>query len=205
MIDEMIEEKVANAEYPVIDLIKNRWSPRAFSDTHVEGDKILSMLEAARWAPSCFNEQPWNFILFRKEDREEYQKMIDVLSPRNQLWAKNAPLIILSVAKIDFERNGKPNRHALHDVGAAVAHLTLQATSMGLFVHQMAGFDSNKAVELFNIPDGYEPVSAIAVGYYGDIEDLHEDFKKSESVDRKRKSVPDFTFNSKWKIRTSID
>ena len=201
----MIEEKIADVEYSVIDLIKNRWSPRAFSDKHVEGDKILSMLEAARWAPSSFNEQPWNFILFRKEDHEEYEKIINVLSPRNQLWSRNAPVIILSVAKTVFERNGKPNRYALHDTGAAVANLTLQATSMGLFVHQMAGFDSVKAKELFNIPEGYEPVTAIAVGYYGNIEDLHEDFKKSESADRKRKSVSDFTFNSKWKIRTRID
>ncbi|MCW8803088.1 MAG: nitroreductase family protein, partial [Ignavibacteriaceae bacterium] len=124
--------------------------------------------------------------------------IIDVLSLRNKQWAKDAPLILLSVAQANFERNGKANRHALHDVGAAVTNLTLQATSMGLYVHQMAGFDSEKAKQLFNIPDGYEPVSAIAIGYYGSLVDLPEEFKKSESSHRSRKPVSDFAFKGKW-------
>ena len=198
MIDELIEEKVASNEYPVIELIKNRWSPRAFSSNPVEEETIMSLLEAARWAPSCFNEQPWNFILFKKENQEEFNKILDVLSARNKLWAKNAPLILLSVAKTDFERNGKKNRHAFHDVGAAVTNLTLQATSIGLFVHQMAGFDSEKAKQLFNIPKGYEPVSAIAVGYYGSSINLPEEFKKAESAHRSRKPISDFAFYGKW-------
>ena len=198
MIDELIEEKVASTEYPVINLIKNRWSPRALSSDPVEEEKIMSLLEAARWAPSCFNEQPWNFILFKKEIQDEFNNVIDVLSPRNQLWAKNAPLIMLSVAKTNFERNGKMNRHALHDVGAAVTNLTLQATSMGLYVHQMAGFDSEKTKQLFNIPEGYEPVSAIAIGYYGNVEDLSDEFKKSETANRRRKPVSDFVFKGQW-------
>jgi nitroreductase len=157
------------------------------------------MLEAARWAPSCFNEQPWNFIIFEKESSEEFNKIVDILSPKNQLWARNAPLIMLSVAKINFERNGKFNRYALHDVGAAVTNMTLQATSMGLYVHQMAGFDSEKAKELFNIPDNYEPVAAIAIGYIGNQEELPEEFKKSESAPRRRKEITEFTFKGKWK------
>ncbi|MCW9066473.1 MAG: nitroreductase family protein [Ignavibacteriaceae bacterium] len=198
MIDELIEEKIASTEFPVIDLIKNRWSPRAFSSDPVEEEKIMSLLEAARWAPSCFNEQPWNFIIFKKENRVEFNKIIDVLSPRNKQWAKDAPLILLSVAQANFERNGKANRHALHDVGAAVTNLTLQATSMGLYVHQMAGFDSEKAKQLFNIPKGYEPVSAIAIGYYGSPFDLPEEFKKAESAHRSRKPISDFAFKGKW-------
>jgi len=198
MIAELIEEKVASTEYPVTDLIKNRWSPRAFSSNPIEEVKIMSMLEAARWTPSCFNEQPWNFILFKKENIEEYSKIIGILSPRNQLWAKNAPLIILSVAKLNFERNGKFNKHALHDVGAAVNNLTLQATSMGLFVHQMAGFDSEKAKELFNIPDGYKPVAVIAIGYYGNQDDLPEEFINSENSKRNRKPINNFSFAGEW-------
>ena len=198
MIDELIEEKVASTEYPVIDLIKNRWSPRAFSSEPIEHEKIMSMLEAARWAPSSFNEQPWNFIIFNKEDEEAFSKIMDILSPRNQRWAGNAPVIMLSVAKVNFERNGKSNKYSLHDVGGAVANLTLQATSMGLYVHQMAGFDSEKAKKVFNIPEGYEPVTAIAVGYLGDKEDLPEEFYRSESAPRNRKSVSDFTFEGKW-------
>jgi len=198
MIDEIINEKIAETDYSVIDLIKNRWSPTAFSSNPIEEEKVLSMLEAARWTPSCFNEQPWNFILFKKENIEEFGKIIGILSTRNQLWAKNAPLIILSVAKLNFERNGKFNKHALHDVGASVNNLTLQATSMGLFVHQMAGFDSEKAKELFNIPDGYEPVAAIAIGYYGDQDDLPEEFINSENSKRNRKPIDSFSFAGEW-------
>jgi len=194
----MIEEKVASIEYPVIDLIKNRWSPRAFLSTQIDHEKIMSLLEAARWTPSCFNEQPWNFILFKKENQEVFSKIIGILSPRNQLWAKNAPLILLSVARINFERNGQFNRHSLHDVGASVNNLTLQAASMGLFVHQMAGFDTEKAKEQFNIPEGFEPVAAIAIGYLGNQDDLPEEFIKSENSKRNRKPIDDFAFDGGW-------
>ena len=198
MIKELIDEKIAFTEHTVIDLIKERWSPRAFSSEPIENEKIMSLLEAARWAPSCFNEQPWNFIIFKKENEKEFQNIINVLSPRNQLWAEKAPLIILSVGKSNFERNEKPNKHALHDVGVAVSNLTMQATAMGLFVHQMAGFNSQKSKELFDIPNGYEPVAAIAVGYYGNTEDLPEELKSSETSKRSRKSINDFSFEGKW-------
>ena len=198
MIDELIEEKIASTEFPVIDLIKNRWSPRAFSNEPIEEEKISSLLEAAKWAPSCYNEQPWNFILFKKENPEEFNKILNVLSPGNRLWAQNAPLIMLSVAKMNFERNNNFNRYSLYDVGSAVTNLTMQATSMGLYVHQMAGFDAEKAQQLFKIPDGYKPVSAIAIGYYGSIENLPDEFKKSESANRKRKPVSDFAFYGTW-------
>jgi nitroreductase len=197
MIEEIIEHKVAAPEYPVINLIKKRWSPRAFSSIPIEHEKIMSLIEAARWAPSCFNEQPWTFILFKK-NQDAYKKIIDIISPKNQLWAKAAPLIILSVAKINFERNGKTNKHALYDVSAAVSNLTMQANSLGLYVHQMAGFNSEKAKELFNIPDGYEPVTAIAIGYLGSKDELPVEFIKSETAARNRKSLSEFTFESKW-------
>jgi nitroreductase len=198
MVEEIIDQKVASVEYSVIDLIKNRWSPRAFSSSPIEEEKIMSLLEAARWAPSCFNEQPWNFILFKKENQEAHKNIIDIISPKNQLWAKAAPLIILSVAKINFEQSEKTNKHALHDVGAAVSNLTMQSNSMGLYVHQMAGFNTEKAKELFNIPDGYEPVTAIAIGYYGNKDALPEEFIKSEMAERNRKPVAEFTFAGKW-------
>jgi nitroreductase len=198
MKEEIIERKVATPEYPVIDLIKNRWSPRAFSSNPIEEEKIMSLIEAARWAPSCYNEQPWTFILFKKENQEAHKKIIDIISHKNQLWAKAAPLVILSVVKINFERNGKTNKHAMHDVGAAVNNLTMQANSMGLYVHQMAGYNSEKAKELINIPEGYEPVTAIAIGYLGNKDDLPEEFIKSEMAERERKSIAEFTFDSKW-------
>jgi len=198
MIEEIMGVKVAETEYPVIDLLKNRWSPRAFSSDPIEEEKIISLFEAARWAPSCFNDQPWSFIIFKNENREEFEKIIEILSPRNQLWAKNAPLIMLSVARINFERNGKLNRHAFHDVGSAVTNLTLQATAMDLYVHQMAGFDAEKAKVLFNIPEGFEPVAAIAIGYYGNQDDLSEEFIKSENSKRNRRPIDDFVYVGEW-------
>ena len=135
-------EKPADNQYPIHELIKQRWSPLAFNIRPVEPEKIASLLEAARWAASCFNEQPWFFIVATQDNAQEYEKLFSCLVEANQTWAKDAPLLMLSVAKLSFTRNNKPNRHALHDLGFAVGNLTLQAQALGLFVHQMGGFMS---------------------------------------------------------------
>ncbi len=132
-------EKPADAQYPIHDLIKRRWSPRAFSDRPVERDILRSLLEAARWAPSSNNEQPWNFIVATKDDQAEFSRLLSCLVEGNSLWAQHAPVLMVSVARMSFEDDGKPNRHAFHDVGQAVANLIVQATTLGLMVHQMAG------------------------------------------------------------------
>src|SRR5687767_5782687 len=137
-------ERPAPAGYPIQDEIKNRWSPRAFSSRMIEPEKMRSLLEAARWAPSSFNEQPWHFLVTTKDDETEYQRMLSCLSETNQKWAQLAPVLMTSVGKITFEKNGKPNRHAYHDVGLAVANMIFEATALGLFVHQMAGFSPEK-------------------------------------------------------------
>ncbi|MDJ0845623.1 nitroreductase family protein [Crocosphaera sp.] len=191
-------EKPAINQYPIHELIKQRWSPLAFDARPIEPTKIASLLEAARWAASCFNEQPWSFIVATQDNSQEYEKLLSCLVEANQKWAKNAPLLMLSVAKLTFERNNKPNRHALHDVGFAVGNLTLQAQSFGLFVHQMGGFDGDKARSLYNIPQDYEPIAAIAVGYPGNINQLDEDLKQRELSPRSRKPLTDFVFRGNW-------
>jgi nitroreductase len=194
----MNEERPAENQYPIHDLIKRRWSPRAFSAQAVEPSKLLSLLEAARWAASCFNEQPWSFIVATKENEKEYERLLGCLVESNARWAKHAPVLMLSVAKLNFERNAKPNRHAFHDVGQAAASLTLQATALGLAVHQMAGFDIAKARERFSIPEGYEPVAAIAVGYQGDAGSLPEDLREKELAPRTRRPLESFVFTGTW-------
>jgi nitroreductase len=192
-------EKPAATEHPIHELFERRWSPRAFSARAVEPEKLRSLLEAARWAASCFNEQPWSFIVAAKEDEgDAYERLLSCLAEANALWAGRAPVLMLSVARLTFKRNDKPNRHAFHDVGQAAAHLALQATASGLAVHQMAGFDLSKARELFSIPEGFEPVAAIALGYPGEPEDLPEDLRARESAPRTRLPFGEFVFGESW-------
>ncbi|HEX8491491.1 MAG TPA: nitroreductase family protein [Pyrinomonadaceae bacterium] len=191
-------DKPAENQHPIHDLIKRRWSPRAFSAQPVETEKLLSLLEAARWAASCFNEQPWSFIVATKESEEEYERLLGCLVESNARWAQYAPVLMLSVAKLNFERNAKPNRHAFHDVGQAAASLTLQATALGLVVHQMAGFDIAKARERFSIPEGYEAVAAIAVGYQNEADSLPEDLREKEEAPRTRRPLDSFVFTGTW-------
>ncbi len=191
-------DKSAQTQYPIADLLRQRWSPLAFSDRMVEPEKLRSVLEAARWAASSFNEQPWSLIVATKENQAEFNCLLNCLAEGNQEWARNAPVLILSVAKLHFERNGKENRHAFHDVGAAAATLAIQATALGLFIHQMAGFDIPKARQVYSIAEGYEPVAAIALGYFGDPQTLSERLQQRESSPRTRKPLGEFVFSGSW-------
>ncbi|MBL1202722.1 MAG: nitroreductase family protein [Nostoc sp. ZfuVER08] len=190
-------EKLALNEYPVHDLIRSRWSPRAFAYSPVEEDKILSLLEAARWAPSSYNYQPWNFILATKDNETEYNQLLNTLVEFNQGWAKNAPVLILAVARVRSDE-GKTLRHAFHDVGLAIENLTIQATAFGLAVHQMAGFDADSARKEYQIPDDYEPVTALAVGYPGDPQSLGDGLRDRELAPRTRKPLQEFVFGGQW-------
>jgi nitroreductase len=191
-------ERLRDAAHPIHDLLRRRWSPRAFSDRPVEREKLLSVLEAARWAPSSNNEQPWHFIVARKEEPEEFARLLGCLVERNQSWAKAAPVLMLSVASMVFARKGHPNRHALHDTGQAVACLTVEATSLGLFVHQMAGFSIEKARETYALPPTTEPVAGIALGYLGDPDTLPEDLRQRELVASSRKPIGEFVYTGAW-------
>jgi nitroreductase len=191
-------EKIAETQAPIHDLIRRRWSPRAFSDEPVEPDKLLSLFEAARWAASASNEQPWAFLVATRQDSENYAALLGVLVEFNRSWANKAPVLILTLAHTQFEKDGRPNRHAFYDLGQAAANLALQATAMGLTVHQMAGFDVEAARKHFNVPAGWEPVSAIAVGYPGDLDSLSEKLRQRETAPRHRKPLETFVFSVTW-------
>ena len=191
-------DKPAPVDHPIEEILKRRWSPRAFSDRIVERDKLQRMFEAARWAASSFNEQPWSFIVATKEKPDEYAALLSCLTEKNQRWARRAPVLMISVAKLNFEKNGKPNRHAFHDVGMAVSNLIVQATALGLYVHQMAGFSVETVRETYGVPEGFEPVAAIAVGYPDDPNVLAEQFRQQEVGPRQRKPISSFIFEAKW-------
>ena len=191
-------EKPAVSAHPIHELLKRRWSPLAFSGRMVEPETLQSLFEAARWAPSCFNEQPWNFVVCTRDIPDDHERLVSCLSEGNQPWARTAPVLMLSVARRTFTHNGNPNRHALHDVGLAVENLILQAMALDLFVHQMAGFDVAKARTLFGIPDDHEPVAAIALGYPGDPEQLPPPLRERQMAPRQRKSLDQFVFGGRW-------
>ena len=191
-------EKPADVQFHIHDLLRRRWSPRAFADQPVEREKIQSLLEAARWASSCFNEQPWVFILATKEYPENHQKLLSCLVEGNQIWAKRAPLLLLTVAKLHFDHNGQVNRHAYHDVGLAVGNLVMQATAMNLSVHQMAGILPHTIRERYAFPDGYEAVTGIAIGYQGDVSILPAPLREREWAPRSRKPLREFVFSEMW-------
>lgn len=191
-------EKPARNDYPIHEVLRRRWSPLAFSDKPVPAEVLRSLFEAARWAASSYNDQPWAYIVARREDTETFAKLVSVLTDGNTVWAKNAPVLALSVARLNFQRNGSANPVALHDVGAASASLTFEATSRGLSVHQMAGFYADKAREVFQIPDGWTPVAAIAIGYPGEPNALPEYLRSREIAPRSRKPLSEIVMSGMW-------
>jgi len=197
-------KKTAPTTIELNELIKERWSPRAFSGKAIEKEKLLSMFEAARWAPSCFNDQPWHFIVSTCDDRTGFEKMLSCLSEKNRSWAKGAAFLMITAARLAFASSGKPNRYARHDIGLSVENMVLQALDMGIFCHQMAGFDAEKAREIYQIPEGYEAVSAVAAGYPGDANQLSPEFREKEFAPRERKDLKEFIFSGKWGAASSF-
>lgn len=181
-----------------LDLIKNRKSPVAFSDQEVTKDQLEQLFEAARWAASCFNEQPWRFVVANKDQKDHYKKVLNGINPHNQTWAQNAPILMLTFAKKTFDKNGKPNMHSWHDVGLAMGNMSAQATSMGLYLHQMAGIVRENIQKDFDIPDDYEIVSGVALGYKLDLEDVPEELKAREEKERNRKPLNELVFGQNW-------
>ena len=191
-------EKPADTQYLLHDLLTRRWSPRAFSEQPVEPATLLSLLEAARWAPSSSNEQPWRFVVAAKNQPVEYDRLLTCLLEGNRKWAYRAPVLMLSVARMDFEEDGRPNRHAFHDVGLATENLLLQATALGLVAHPMAGFDIEKARTELKLPSGYEPVALTAVGYPGELSGLPDYLQQRELKPRERKPMTEIVFSGQW-------
>jgi nitroreductase len=191
-------DEEGSRESPIHPLLAERRSLRAFSSRAVALETLSSLLEAARWAPSCMNEQPWSFIVATKENGADFDRLLGCLLEFNLQWAQHAPVLMLSIARFTFASNGKPNRHALHDVGQAMAALTFQATASGLVVHQMAGFDVEKARREFSIPPDHDPVAVSAIGYPGRADSLPEKLREREVAARRRKNLKDFVFQSTW-------
>jgi nitroreductase len=185
-------------DFPVDDLVRRRFSPRAFADRPITPQTLRSLLEAARWSPSSFNEQPWSLIVATQADPDEFAKLLSCLVEKNQQWAKNAPVLMLSVAANSFAQNGKPNRHAAHDVGAAAAWLTVQATALGLYVHQMAGIDPEKARQTYGVPDTHDVIAGLAIGYRGDPNSLPETLRDKEKARSTRKPQSEFVFSGRF-------
>jgi nitroreductase len=196
----MMLEKKAVTQTPIHELLERRWSPRAYDKSKaVSRAQVLALLEAARWAPSCNGDEPWRYLLWNRADDEAgWQKAFDVLSEGNKKWCANVPLLMLSCAGSVFGHSGKPNRHGQHDTGMASLSLSLQAVALGLIVHQMGGFDSDKARAAFSIPAEYTPMAMIAVGYQADPSVLPDDIKAKELAPRTRKPIAECFFAGGW-------
>ncbi len=192
--------KPAITQAPILDVIANRWSGRAYdANKTIKKEQIIRMLEAARWSPSCYGDEPWRFIVWNKhEDAPSWQKAFDCIVPGNQSWAKDAPVLVLVCANTLFNHNGKPNRWGAYDTGAAALSLCIQATSMGLMTHQMGGFDGEKAREAFNIPEEYQMMAMIAIGYAAEIGTLDGEAKERELAPRKRRPLSELFYDGIW-------
>jgi nitroreductase len=190
--------KTAVTEHPIHELLTKRWSPYAFDSRPIARADLLSLFEAARWAASSYNEQPWHYIVATKEDASQFQRVLSCLVEANQEWAKAAPALALGVASLNFKLNGKPNRAAIHDLGLATGSLTFEATQRGLMVHQMIGILPDKARELYGVPAGYEPMTALAIGYAGDPGKLPEKLRERDLAPRTRRPLEEFVFGERW-------
>lgn len=191
-------QKPAPSEFSIHELIRNRWSPRSFADKTIPEEVLRSLFEAARWAPSSNNEQPWAYLVATKEDKVNFDKVLGTLVEFNQGWAKNASVLAIAVVKLVFAKNQAPNRNAQYDTGAATALLSVEATARGLVVHQMAGFDPENARKTFGIPEGWDAIAAIAIGYRGDPDSLPPKLKDRELAPRTRKPIREFVMSGSW-------
>jgi len=170
-------------------LIAQRWSPRTFTPRPVDKATLASLFEAARWAASCFNEQPWRFIVATQDEPEQFRQVLQVLVEKNREWAGSAWALGVTAGKKTFTHNGSPNRFGIHDTGAGLANLMIQATAVGLHVHAMGGFDAAAARREFGVPDDYEVGAAFAIGYING---------SKEPQERSRKPLADLVFGTKW-------
>jgi len=194
----MSDLKQAALDHPIHELIARRWSPYAFADRPVPVEDLRSLFEAARWAASSYNEQPWRYIVATKENPGEFERLLSCLVEGNQPWAKGAPVLALGCAALKFAANDKPNAVALHDLGQASAALSVEATARGLFVHQMAGILPDRARELYQIPADVQPLTGVAIGYLGSPDALPEAYRKRDLSPRQRKPLVEFVFAGQW-------
>lgn len=190
--------KHASPDYPIQEVLAERWSPYGFTDRPVEATDLSSLFEAARWAASSYNEQPWTYFVATKNTPAEFGRLLSCLLPANQTWAKAAPVLVLGVVSLKFAKNQQDNRAAVHDLGLASANLVMEATARGLSVHQMIGILPERARELFLIPKNSEAWTAMAIGHRARTEDLPEELRKRDAAPRERKPTSAFVFTGSW-------
>ena len=195
-----MQDRRAITSVPIYDLLARRWSPRAFdANRSVTREQLVTLLEAGRWAPSCNGDEPWRYLIWDKaRDPQGWQAAFDCLSDNNKKWVKNVPLLMLSCAGSIFGHTGKPNRWGQHDTGAASVSMALQAVALGLIVHQMGGFDVEKARAAFSIPAEYTPMAMIAIGYQAEPDILDDETKAKELKPRARKPLGEKFFEGGW-------
>ncbi len=194
----MADLKLASTDHPINDLLVRRWSPYAFAARPVAQEDLRSLFEAARSAPSSYNEQPWAYLVATSSDREAFDRLLSCLVEGNRPSAQAAPVLALGCARLTFKLNGQPNAAALHDLGQASCSLTLEATVRGLHVHQMIGILPDRARELYRIPENAQPLTALAIGYLGDPGSLPEGYGKRDLAARTRKPLGEFVFGDEW-------
>lgn len=197
-------DRRAPTDHPIHPLLAERWSPCGFSSRPVAKADLLSLFEAARWAPSCYNEQPWSYIVATRHQPEEFQRLLSCLVEANRAWAMAAPVLALGVVTRKFKRNNKDNRAAAHDLGLASACLVVEAMERGLFVHQMLGMLPEKARELYQIPADSDALTALAIGYRDDSPDLPDAIRQRDQSPRQRKPLSQFVFGGKWGTASGI-
>lgn len=190
--------KQASPAFPIQSLLAQRWSPYGFADRDVAAVDLCSLFEAARWAASSYNEQPWAYIVATRDEPEEFARLLSCLVPANQTWAKTAPVLALGVVSLKFAKNGQDNRAAVHDLGLASANLVVEATARGLSVHQMIGLLPEMARELYQVPAHCEVWTAMAIGYCANAEQLPDSVRKRDQAPRTRKPTSEFVFSATW-------
>jgi nitroreductase len=190
--------KQATTDHPILKLLAERWSPYGFEDRPVTEADLRSLFEAARWAASSYNEQPWNYLVVTRENAPEFGRLLSCLVEANQAWAKTAPVLVLSVVSLQFAKNKQDNRAAVHDLGLAAANLVIEATERNLSVHQMIGILPDKAREIYKIPEHFEAWTAMAIGYKAGPAKLPDALKERDLAPRQRKPLNKFVFTGQW-------
>lgn len=196
--------KYAVPDHPIHECIVKRWSPYGFDSRPVSKQDLISLFEAARWAPSSYNEQPWSYIVATRDDAAEFEKLLSCLVEGNQAWAKVVPVLALGCTSLNFTRNGKPNAAAIHDLGLAAGNLCMEATARGLQVHQMIGILPDKARTVYQIPEAVQPLTAIAIGYAADPATLPDQVRQRDLAPRTRKPLAEFVFAGTWGTSSSL-
>ena len=196
--------KNAATDHPILKLLAERWSPYGFDDRSVPEPDLRSLFEAARWAASSYNEQPWNYLVATREDTLEFGRLLACLVEANQAWAKTAPVLVLGVVSLRFAKNNEDNRAAVHDLGLAAGNLVVEATARGLSVHQMIGILPDKAREVYQIPENFEAWTAMAIGYKAELTKLPDAVRERDLTPRQRKRLSKFVFTGQWGQPSSL-